>query len=530
MEAKKEQGNIFEQTIASREHGHRWRLHLDIEAGLFLFLIGVVIFVRFTDLYENTLFVDEAIYATVGEEVLAGVFGQAATAWMFGSYLYPVLAATASYFGGVVGLRALSTILSTITTTFVFLTALRLFDRQSALWAMLVFGLTGISISLGQIAVIDTLSVTFLVITVYLLISTSLNATLNQNRYLLAAAVTFSLSVLSKYIALFYLPALILLVFIPYISQRRPVRPLFTTFLAFSALILGAYILYYRQDLMDMLGLSRVYSFQPSNRWVIAKLIWEEVGIVIIVAFAGMLLLSKASIGSPGYRTGWVIFLAAILIPFLTLALLAVPVYHLVQENIRSLWKHLVYSLIFLSPLAGYGLASIVRYYRSYRGRWATYYRAVGTVITIACLIWFVEYSLDRNWGLRHSWPNVSGVIEYLESEGLTKDSHVLAEGAQIYEYYFDFGVNDRDTWDNTWYLEYEGQQGAAAMTAAITNHKFDFVVLDGYHNPGITPDLETASIMAGYTLGYEESQKLSAGENIYLRVYVLPEYAQRGN
>jgi hypothetical protein len=279
-----------------------------------------------------------------------------------------------------------------------------------------------------------------------------------------------------------------------------------------------------------MLGMHQVYSYQPSTRWVIAKFIWDEIGVVVLIALAGMLQFSKTSVGSPGYRAGWAIFFAAILIPFLTLTLLAAPVYHLVEENIRSLWKHLVYSLIFLSPLAGYGLASIVRQYRLYQGRGAIYFRVGGAAITIACLVWFVDHSLDRNWGLHHSWPNVTGVVEYLESERLTKDSHVLAEGAQIYEYYFDFGLKDRDTWNNTWYMEYKGRQGTEAMTAAITDREFDFVVLDGYYNPGSTQDLELASIMAGYTLGYEESQKLSSGDNIHLRVYVLPEYAQSGN
>src|SRR5574341_6599 len=87
---------------------------INLEAGLAVFLLGIVFAIRITNLHYNTLFVDEAIYATVGREILSGHDLQASASWMFGSYLYPIVAALTNSAAGVVGMRGLSAVLSTV--------------------------------------------------------------------------------------------------------------------------------------------------------------------------------------------------------------------------------------------------------------------------------------------------------------------------------------------------------------------------------------------------------------------------------
>jgi len=156
--------------VADPPYERTERLPFGLQQGLFLALLGIIVLVRLTHITYNTLFVDEAIYATVGQDVLQGVFKQNATTFMFGSYLYPTVAAIASDIGGVVGLRGLSALLSTVTAVFVYLTTLRLFGKQAALWAMAIFGLTGISISLGQLAVYDSLAAPLVAASLYCLV------------------------------------------------------------------------------------------------------------------------------------------------------------------------------------------------------------------------------------------------------------------------------------------------------------------------------------------------------------------------
>ena len=78
-------------------------------ASLLILLCGI----RLIDVQYNTLFVDEASYLLVGEQVLQGRPDPQALTWMSGSYLYPMLAAAVAPFGGIGGLRALSALLST---------------------------------------------------------------------------------------------------------------------------------------------------------------------------------------------------------------------------------------------------------------------------------------------------------------------------------------------------------------------------------------------------------------------------------
>ena len=94
--------------------------NLRLDHVLFMVLLAVVFGIRIVDLSYNTLFVDEAIYATVGRDVLAGTTGQSALGWMYGSYLYPALAGFVDQLFGEVGLRMASALLSTGATALVY--------------------------------------------------------------------------------------------------------------------------------------------------------------------------------------------------------------------------------------------------------------------------------------------------------------------------------------------------------------------------------------------------------------------------
>ena len=71
-------------------HDQGIKLRISLDTVLFLLLLLIIFFIRITNLNYNTLFVDEAIYATVGKNVWSGVLSQNATSWMYGSYLYPL--------------------------------------------------------------------------------------------------------------------------------------------------------------------------------------------------------------------------------------------------------------------------------------------------------------------------------------------------------------------------------------------------------------------------------------------------------
>lgn len=514
---------------------HDARLRVDLELGLLIVLLGLIVFLRITNILYNTLFVDEAIYVSGGRDLLAGITDRHILSWYGGSFIYPVLSALAANLAGVTGTRLVSALLTVVTSLFVYLTARRLFNRQVALWSLFIFGLTGGSISLGQFAVFDVVMLPFIAISLFCLIT----ATRRERRaawvYLILAALAFSVGALAKYSAIFYLPALGLTAAALYVIQRRwrGIVPLIIFFLIPVLIILGAYVIVYYQDVIQVFIGQQ--GFQAALPLVVAQNISEEIGVPVLVALLGLaavifsawrgLTASSATVVETlgnqflsKHKGKLVLVIGAALILFATY--LSLPIYQIVTSNIRSVWKAAYASLLFLAPLAGYLMAAIFeRVQRLQRSR------LVAALVVTALIVGWISYDLDRNWGFQNSWPNVGGAIDYLRQHGLSKNSHVLAEAGAVYEYYFysDFGLDGRQIWTDTRFMDYKGLQGTNAMTAAIADHYFDFVALDDNYTPDVNPQIEAALQQAGYREDYQNVQALTSGHESAVRVYGMP-------
>ena len=525
-----------------RQHTRRdARLRVNLELGLFVTLLGLILFLRITNILYNTLFVDEAIYVTGGRDLLAGVTDRHILAWFGGSFIYPVLAALAANLAGDAGIRLVSALLTTLAAIFVYLAARRLFNRQVALWGILIFGLSGGSISLGQLAVYDVLMLPFLAAALLCLITATQLDRRAAWAYLALGALAFSAAALAKYTAIVYLPALGLTAAALYAMQRRwrGIVQLGIFFVIPVIIILGAYIFAYFQDVIQVF--TGQQGFQAAPPWAVAQNISAEIGLAVLMALAGLFVVIFAAwrgstSGSatvvttlsdflrPRHKRRLVLVTAAALILFASY--LSLPLYQTLTSNIRSVWKAAYASLIFLAPLAGYALARIIeRIQRLQRTRLAA--AALATLLIVS----WIGYDLDRNWGFQHSWPNASGAIDYLRQHGLSTDSRVLAEAGAVYEYYFysDFGLDGRRIWADTWFLDYKGQQGISAMTAAIADHYFDFVVLDDNYTPDVNPQVEAALQQAGYRVDYRDVQPITTGHVSVVRVYVRPQDREAG-
>lgn len=489
------------------------------EWPLLALLVVAAFLVRFSVEPVNTIFYDEAVNVTLGQEALAGDFSQNATTWTFGSYLYPLTAGAAEALGGGVGLRLWSAALSVIALLAVYGTARQIFGPRPALWAGLLFGLAGNSISLGQLAVYDTLSVPLLALALFTMARAAYAGTDRACRaYLLASGALYSLAALSKYIALLYFPALLLAGLALFLGRGRALRPLLTQFLSVTALILGVYLALNYEALIFMFANSGTLLRVEGSRVEILTTAAAESGLLLLAALIGAWFLPAASGAPTDQRARRAL---ALLVPALLLASYAVPLYQFVSFNIQSLWKHLVFTMLFLAPLAGFGIDQLARRARE-PGRRALALR-LGYAAALVILVGsFVKAGLDRNWGLQHSWPNASGAVAYLRGLDWNLGTRVLAEQSAVYEYYFDLGPNDRAVWSNTFYLEYRDYKGLDGMVRAITDRYYDYVILDDYYTPEKNGAIEAALLQSGYTETYRdpEPQELSTGQTITIRIY----------
>lgn len=526
--------SIFEESL-NKQHQQDARYRITLELGVFILLLFSFFMVGVNTLHYNTIFLDEAINAVVGEDLLQGVYSRNALAFLFGSYLYPLLSALLDNAGGVAALRLASVVLMCLASVFVYLTTRIYFGNRTGLVAMMLFSFSGSILNLGQLAVYDSLALPFLSASLFLLVAAT-KSERHQKILFLASSVCVMFSIASKYIGLIYLPALFLTALVLLGLKGMPLRQaLFTLFIYFVLPIQQVLSFYAARYWPELVQVFQGQGFSLVPRWLILKIIGQEIGMIVFLALAGTFLLGIAVTSGRNQnsqvlywddqsRLHWASLprsyravLAFIFLLLLFSTWLAAPMHHWVIANGRSLWKNCAYSLIFLAPLAGYCIATVVRNLRS---RTLTA-NMVGLLFLCASLLYFTDKSLDSNWSFHQSWPNTQGVMNYLQDSGLNEKSRILAEGMDIYEYYFAFGVDDRAVWNSFWYMEYGGASGQEGALNAIRDRALDFIIIDDYYFPGIRERVAPLLAEAGYVVGWQEEQELRTGEKILLQVFI---------
>ncbi len=502
----------------------RTRLRISGYGSLFFVILAVTFLLRFDGRQFNTIFYDEAIYATLGREILAGDYSQQPIIWTYGSVLYPAVSAIADNLGGYTALRLLSAFLSTFSAAMVFAIGWRMFGTKAALWGLVLFAVAGPSISLGQFAVYDSLGVALLSAALWALVESAYNPRW-QVYLLLITACCASLSVLSKYIGILFLPPLFMVGLIVYLARGRSILPLITLLLLPIAYILTQYAVMNFDGLARMFNELRNITHAGLETWAIIQELVYEAGPLLALGIISALLIPFA----PFNRTQMPLLVRGLLLlvlPLLMASLLVAPFYHLLTGTVQALWKHMVYLLVFCAPLAGYFMATLVQQLSLPHRKFGRLLRFSWALVTLVTLLWYLNDSLARNWGWQRSWPDVTNALDYLRTQPLRRESRVLAEQSAIYEYYFDLGAFDRQVWTNTFFMQYSNLEGVEAMVTSIQDQYFDLVILDDYYTAETNRLLEAALLQNGYTLTYQDPQPqvLTTGQTIVIRIYQLEE------
>lgn len=507
--------NVF---LQPRQHS-QWLI--TAEHGLFALLLSLVFVVRVTNLRFNTLHLDEAIYTNLGQAALAGDFDQEATRWLSGSYLYPIVANLAARIGGVVGLRALSAVLLTLAALFVYLTVRRIFDYRSALFALFVFGFTGISIDLGQYAVNDAMGVAFLAAALYC--STCAVVYLAEaNTYLVWAGLAFSLSVLAQYAVILALPGLMFVMLILYLYRGRSFLSFLTevpwgSFIVPVGTILGFYVAFYRNDLGE--ALTRALVTQPQNRGTLTLQILRDIGVPLLFALIAIPIIAQKAANHVRNRQLMTSIQFVLCLPGLIVAINLILIYHVVTANARALWTHEIYVLVFLAPLAGFGVAASIEYLRSLQGEKAIRVRLLGAALTLIASFWFVINAWHQNADFHTSWPNNQRVIDYIQR--LPPTSQVLSPSRAIYDFYTVVGKSGYQVGRNRLQPGTINAEDQRTISRAIQDCAYGLVVLDDYYAPELSNTLETLVRQAGYKIVFAASETLSTNVTVNTHVYI---------
>jgi hypothetical protein len=523
----KNNSSIFQETLAL-QHLQDSPRQFTLEIGLFIAILFGSFMLMVNDLSYNTLFLDEAINAVIGKEFLLGDYSRNAMTFHFGSYLYPALSTIMNKIGGITAMRLTSTGMMCLAAIFVYLTARNIFGYKAGLISLLLFSFSGNILDLGQLAVYDSLALPFLAASLFLLVSAS-TSEYHQRRLLLVSSACAILATLSKYIGLIYLPALFMTALILFWLKGTPLQRalsvLFFNFVLPVLFVLSLYSAYYWHELIQVF---QEQGYSLAHRWLILIIIGQNIGFVLLLALAGFVLIIIATkqnqshdslllFWSEGSRNERQSFprIFRIILPILLLLLfctwLAAPLEQWLTANGRSLWKNCAYSLIFLTPIAGYCLTTTIDYIRSRK----LVINLIGLLFFCVSVIYFANNALDANWSFHGSWPNVDGALTYLRNAGLDENSSILAEGMDIYEYYLTSGKDNTKAWNNFSSMDYD------AILAALHNHAFDFIIIDDYYSPGIRERMNPVLAESGYAVSWQEAQKLRSGDTILLQVFI---------
>ncbi len=138
-----------------------------------------------------------------------GIISGKAESWMFGSFLYPMYVSFADQLGGELGVKASSVIPNVAAAVFIYLATRRVFGFKTALWALLLFGLSGDSVNLGRQAVYDALGIALAALGLYWMVIAAQEDNPKAWYFALASAIAIILCFLTKYIGILILPTII---------------------------------------------------------------------------------------------------------------------------------------------------------------------------------------------------------------------------------------------------------------------------------------------------------------------------------
>lgn len=497
---------------AAAVHRHL-RVHSSSHLIQLSVLLGAVLLVRLLNLHYNIAFVDEAIYIINGQKVLAGTSGFVDLNYMFGSYLQPVIAAAAGYLFGneLFGARVASAIISTLGVVGVYLLTRRLFGPLAGLFAAAVYGFTASSIFVGQLATYDVLSISLWALTlgVFAYGITAQDQDV-QGRYLFYAGILLALAFLSKYLVLMFAPVLALLCIVFLVNrQYKQIGAIFRYLLLPAGLVVLGYTIVFLDELIELTQGVSTYTSQPAARAVIIQEMVDALWLPGLLSIAGavMLLATRRWLG--------------VLLVLLALGGAAIPLlYHLYSANIRSMDKHLVYGLVLLAPIAGWGLAALVTWVsRHLEGAQQVIVQSLTLLICCVLLLWGASPQVHY---LQHKWPDVTETIDYLAQLPVDEATLILAEAGPLYNLYLDW--NQEATVYDTWsgHFRYEDAEGEAAMVAAVAAREVDYLIVDSFYTPDVSYRLEQTAHEAGYTLLHQQQTTVGANDIIIL-VYGAP-------
>ncbi len=444
-----------------------------------LILVVLAFILRFSMAGLQSAYMDESSFVLTGRYLLEQhtVYAGALN-WTYGSYLWSLVAGLCAMAGGLEMVRAFTTLCGVLMVLATGLFAARLLPRRSggerrwvaAFIASLLMAVMPTGLGLGRFGTYDSLAGAACMGGIALLIPASrVSHTRNRRFELLAAALLVFVAFLSKYLDAIYFPFICLaLIWAGY--KGRNLREQLTWFVGPLSLACLVYFLAFSRELINLLSFSTTYadlaSPQPWREYVGER---PEIWLLAALALIGLWQVRRNRL-VVGVCLGGTLILAAF-------QALARPDF--------DFWKHSIYPIFFLAPLAGLSLEPLAirlaRFFSSFNLRHpARRHIFVGLVLSVAGF-GLLFLSLNASQKLVNFYPNLNPSLAAIQ-EHTAQAKTVLTNDGALRFYLYPRIITDRVT--DPFYFKYQDKEGIPAYKAAVADRYFDAVVLDKGSGP----------------------------------------------
>lgn len=434
-------------------------------------------------LLQNTAFQDEGLYLYAGRQIwqfwLGGPHLLDDYSYYFSGnpYVYPIIGGALDMVGGLELARAFSLLCMLITTACGYYATKKLFHQKAAIFAAVFFVCQGPVLFLSRLATYDPLCLCLLAVALAL----AVHASQSQRPWsVLSLGPCLVLAFGAKYAALLFMPPIFGILVLCTLLKWGWRSMLLRGTLGVLSLIVAA-----------ALGTLVMLRFDPTMLHALAATTTNR---VVVVVYPRSLLVEHVveMVGFP-YVVGLAGLLFArhkqLLIGLLFLgSALLVPGYHIYKFELISLDKHLGYSMLFVMPIAGYALASLSGFRRTFA---VERYWLSGVAV---CLMLFLVGTAEAQ-NMYGNWPSTTNLVYMFKTQVRPAGGRYLAEQFEVSRYNL---KDDTYTWQWTGldFFEYTDKQGHyylgdEAYIHAINDGYFSLIQLNyGY-------DMKTALLIS---------------------------------
>ncbi len=385
--------------------------------------------------WSNTAYIDEADYLWVGHLLIkhwvhgASWPGALIKSNLSGSpFLYPPIGAMVDGLGGLAAARILSLLFMLGATIVLYSTAQRLFGRQAALIAAILWALSEPAFRLAY-ATYDPLSVFLTTISAWLIVQATVRGGAPRKRplvFALGAAAVLGLANATAYSGIVIDPVVIAFALAVWWPALGPKRAVIYAGALCAGLVASFVLVMYGTG--SWAGTGTIFHRQSKDHQdlaLVVKEIWSYSGFLMALSLLGVLIAFKLENRA-----------RAVLVTLLGLAVFTAPVAQFHYGTAWSADKHVAYGFWFAVMAAGYGCSKLIGWPAGGR-------RKLIVIATVVALIYPAVYGFQAAWQRYHLWPNSAAFVSALRPVIANSTGIIYVPGHEqnIAQYYLPEGT-----------------------------------------------------------------------------------------